>query len=60
MDRDTYLQTLTLWFVVLIFLQTGSGGRGPIVTAIAFFAVILIFVLPVFLLIGVIGDLTEE
>lgn len=60
MDTDTYLQALTLWFAVLIFLRTGSGSSGPIVTAIALFAGLLSLMIPLGLLIGAIEDLTED
>lgn len=54
--NDTWvIQLTTLWFVVLIFLQTGSGSAdGPTIAAITVLAVVLSYVLPVAIL-GLLG-----
>jgi hypothetical protein len=45
------LQTLTLWFVALIFLQTGAGGTGnPLLAGVGLVAVALAYLLPLVLL----------
>ena len=54
MDKAEFLHMLTLWFAVLVFLQTGSGtSGGPVLTIIAIIALILTYLLPLYLLIGV-------
>ncbi|OLZ39283.1 hypothetical protein A6E15_17960 [Natrinema saccharevitans] len=60
MDVMDFFQTLTLWFVILIFLQTGSGNSGPLFTAISLFAIILVFALPLFLLIVLVTGLSDN
>lgn len=54
------IQLLTLWFVVLIFLQTGSGGGGPLVTAIGIVAVLLLYAIPAIVLLDVVGRFTSD
>ncbi|ELY91184.1 hypothetical protein [Natrinema altunense] len=58
MDLMDLFQTLTLWFVLMIFLRTGSGNAGLIVTASAYLAIILVLVLPVFLLLVGLDELS--
>ena len=48
--RSDVVQLLTLWFAVLIFLQTGSSGSGGLRTAIGIFAVALVWLIPLYLL----------
>ena len=50
MDDSQVIQLLTLWFVVLIYIQTGSGGSGPVITAIGVFAILLAYVIPLTIL----------
>jgi len=50
MERSERLQVATLWFAVLIFLQTASGGSGnPILTGIGIVAILLSYLLPLYL-----------
>ncbi|MFD1588198.1 hypothetical protein ACFR9U_14545 [Halorientalis brevis] len=52
MERNELVQVLTLWFVVLIFIQTGSGAPdNQIREAIGIFAVSLILLLPLWIII---------
>lgn len=51
MDDPTIIQLTTLWFVILVFIQTGSGGSGPILTAIGVLAIFLAYILPVTILV---------
>lgn len=53
MDRSEGWQVLTLWFVVMIFVQTGSGADNPIYTAIGLAALVLVYALPLYLLAGI-------
>ena len=46
MDDANVIQLTTLWFVILIFIQTGSGGAGPLVTAIGILAILLAYIIP--------------
>lgn len=47
MDDSTLIQLTTLWFVILVFIQTGSGGSGPLLTAIGILAIFLAYIIPV-------------
>ncbi|MFB6197600.1 MAG: hypothetical protein ABEI52_04935 [Halobacteriaceae archaeon] len=51
MDDSTIIQLTTLWFVILVFIQTGSGGSGPLLTAIGVLAIFLAYILPVTILV---------
>jgi hypothetical protein len=57
MDRTELVQLLTLWFVVLIFIQTASGtSDSQVVDAIGIVAILLIYLLPVWILVELISD----
>lgn len=47
MDDTAIIQLTTLWFVILIFIQTGSGGSGPLITGIGVFAILLAYIIPI-------------
>jgi len=47
MDDTRIIQLATLWFVVLIYIQTGSGGGGAVNMAIRFIAILLAYILPI-------------
>ena len=49
-NASELLQALTLWFVVMVFLQTASGDAGPAGAAIAVVSVVLVRVIPLYLL----------
>jgi hypothetical protein len=49
-------QALTLRFVVLLFLRTGSGGGGPLVTAGSVFAIVLSLALPLYVVLLVVDE----
>ena len=50
MDNSTIIQLTTLWFVILIFIQTGSGGSGALLNAIGILAILLAYIIPVTIL----------
>jgi len=56
MKKSVALQALTLWFVLLIFLQTGPSDPNPFTTTIALVAVSLVFLIPVYLLVEFVGE----
>lgn len=57
MDRTELVQLLTLWFVVLIFIQTASGtSDSQVLDAIGIVAILLMYILPVWILVEFISD----
>ena len=60
MDDTRIVQVATLWFVVLIYIQTGSGGGGAVNMAIGFIALLLMYILPLTLVIFVILQLIDR
>ena len=46
MEEISITQLATLWFVILIFIQTGSGGGGGVQMAIGIVALLLMYILP--------------
>ncbi len=57
MDRTELVQTLTLWFVVLIFIQTASGtSDSQVLDAIGIVAILLMYLLPVWIIVNVVSD----
>jgi len=56
-DRHELVQTLTLWFVVLIFVQTVPGtSDSHVVDAIGIGALLLMYLLPSWILIELASD----
>ncbi|WP_148416033.1 hypothetical protein [Haloferax sp. KTX1] len=60
MNESRYFQALTLWFVVLIFMGTGPDIDGVLGTALGVFCVALLWVLPVYVFVKLVGDLGER
>lgn len=60
MDSDPIVQLTILWFVVLIYLQTGSGDSGTFGAAIAIFSILLLFAIPVTMVIVTVLHLTQN
>ena len=61
MDRSELVQTLTLWFVVLIFIQTASGtSDSQMVDAIGIVAILLMYLLPLWILIELVSDFVAD
>ena len=57
MDRHELVNTLTLWFVVLIFIQTASGtSDSQVLDAIGIVAILLMYLLPVWIIVELISD----
>jgi hypothetical protein len=50
MDNSTIIQLTTLWFVILIFIQTGSSGSGALLNAIGILSILLAYIIPVTIL----------
>ncbi|SEO42189.1 hypothetical protein SAMN04487948_102350 [Halogranum amylolyticum] len=48
---------LTLWFAVLIFLQTGTVGSNVALTVVAIFAITLMWLVPLYIAVGIVPDL---
>ncbi|MFB6165239.1 MAG: hypothetical protein ABEJ31_08785 [Haloarculaceae archaeon] len=60
MDDSETVELLTLWFVVLIFVQTTSGGANPVVTAIGMFAIFLVYAIPVAIAASLVSRLLDD
>ena len=57
MDRTELVQILTLWFVILIFIQTASGtSDSQVLDAIGIVAILLMYLLPVWIIVELISD----
>jgi len=52
MNDSEVIQLTTLWFVVMIFVQTGGNADSAFLTAVGIFALLLVYVLPVVILGG--------
>jgi hypothetical protein len=50
MDDTNLIQLTTLWFVILIFIQTGSDSASGLVQAIGILAIFLAYIIPVTIL----------
>ncbi|WP_175454454.1 hypothetical protein [Halopelagius longus] len=49
-----FFQSLTLWFVIAIFLQTAPENfGGPIGPVIAIIAIPLLYLIPLYVLVGI-------
>ena len=59
MDESLGIQLVTLWFVLLIFLQTLSGDSNVSMSSVALVATVLAFVLPFVLIAVFIVQFTE-
>ena len=60
MNKSEFVQALTLWFVVMIFMQTTSGSNGPVKMTIGIFSLILMWAIPLYLLGGVLTVLLDR
>jgi hypothetical protein len=61
MDRADLVQVLTLWFVVLIFIQTASGtSDSQVLDAIGIFAILLMYLLPLWILIELVSGFIAD
>jgi len=60
MDDISITQLATLWFVVLIFIQTGSGGGSAVNMAIESVSILLMYILPLTLFILIVLRLTDN
>ena len=60
MDDTRIIQLATLWFVVLIYIQTGFGGGGAVSMAIGVIANVLMYIIPLTLVIFVILQLIDR
>ncbi|QLH79208.1 hypothetical protein HZS55_18775 [Halosimplex rubrum] len=61
MDRSELVQMLTLWFVVMTFLQTASGtADNPVLDAIGIVAILLMYLLPLLIVFELLSDALIE
>jgi len=61
MDKGDIYQALTLWFVILIFIQIGSEtSSGLLMRAAGMVAIALLYLIPGFLLVDIIHTYTSE
>ena len=60
MDDISITQLVTLWFVVLIFIQTGSGGGSAGNMIIGLVAILLMYILPLTVVILAVLRLTDN
>lgn len=51
MNDSRLIQLTTLWFVILIFIQTGSDAANGLLTAIGILAIFLAYIIP-FVILG--------
>ena len=51
MDNIRVIQLVTLWFVILVYIQTGSGGGGVVNMLLGTVAILLAYILPLTLII---------
>lgn len=47
MSDSEVIQLTTLWFVVMIFIQTGGNADNPLLDVVGIFALLLVYVIPV-------------
>ena len=50
MNKSAFFQALTLWFVVMIFVQTSSGRNGPLSLVVGLISLGLLWAIPLYLL----------
>ncbi len=61
MDRSELIQTLTLWFAVLIFIQTAPGtSDSQVLDVIGIVAILLMYLLPLWILIELVSDFVVD
>jgi len=51
MDDIPVIQLVTLWFVILVYIQTSSGGGGAVNMILGTVAILLVYILPLILII---------
>lgn len=57
MERSELVQTLTLWFVVLLFVRTAPGtADSPLLDAVGIGAILLVYLLPVWIAVDSVSD----
>lgn len=59
MQTSEFLQTLMLWFVAAIFLETSSGISNPAIGLAAIVALLVTYVVPLYLVGEVLLLVTE-
>ncbi|RZV05272.1 hypothetical protein SAMN05192552_10934 [Natrinema hispanicum] len=60
MEDTPVIQLVTLWFVVLIYIQTGSGGSGAVNMILGAVAILLVYILPLTLIIFTVLRLVDN
>jgi len=51
MDDTPVIQLVTLWFVILVYIQTSSGGGGVVNMILGTVAILLVYILPLILIV---------
>ena len=51
MDDIPVIQLVTLWFVILVYIQTSSGEGGAVNMILGTVAILLVYILPLILII---------
>ncbi len=59
MNTDSIIQLVTLWFVVIIFIQTSTEGGGVFNVVIETIAILLVWIIPLIIVIYSILGLTD-
>ena len=60
MNLSEFFQALTLWFVVMIFLQTESGIAGPASVILGVISLVLLWAIPAYLLREIVVTLLDR
>lgn len=60
MNNSIIVQLMTLWFVILIFIRTGSGAANGLIPGIGALAMLLAYVIPLAILLLLVSILFGE
>ncbi|QGN07767.1 hypothetical protein Hrd1104_10970 [Halorhabdus sp. CBA1104] len=61
MSEPNFVQLTTLWFVILVFIQTNPGNAdGALITAVGILAILLMYFLPVLILSALLARFIES
>ncbi|RZV12065.1 hypothetical protein BDK88_0955 [Natrinema hispanicum] len=60
MDNIPVIQLVTLWFVILVYIQIGSGGGGVVNMILGTVAILLVYILPLILIVFTVLKLIDN
>ena len=60
MDDIPVIQLVTLWFVILVYIQIGSGGGGVVNMILGTVAILLVYILPLILIVFTVLKLIDN